>query len=72
MAFVESKTIYKYEEDNYKTELVEYEPGVWETLTYINDEIINNTGTVNHFPEAEYDFRLHLDLYYQKTLEDIK
>ena len=67
-----SKTIYKYEEDNYKSELVEYEPGVWEVITYVDEDIVNNTGTIDHYPQAEYDFRLHLDLYYQKTLEEIK
>jgi hypothetical protein len=72
MPFVEYKTIYKYVEDDYKTELVEYEPGCWEVITYVDEEIVNNTGTIDNYQEAEYDFRLHLDLYYQKTLEEIK
>jgi hypothetical protein len=59
------------------TKLVEYEPGVWEVLTHRRYEsgeveLINNTGTIDNYPEALQNFEWHLDLYYGTTLEEIQ
>ena len=59
----------------YRSELVEYEPGVWEVLSYRleldnGDELVNNTGTIDNFPEAKSEYELHLDLYFGITLEE--
>lgn len=61
----------------HKTELIEHEPGVWEVFTYrrFEDgsvELINNTGTLDHYPEAVQNFEWHLDLYYGTTLEELR
>jgi hypothetical protein len=75
------KVIYEHEEVpdtasmTYRSELVEYEPGVWEVLSYRleldnGDELINNTGTIDNFPEAKHNYELHLDLYFGITLEE--
>jgi len=73
--------IYEHEEMpdtasvTYRSELVSYEPGVWEVLTYRleldnGDELVNNTGTIDNWPEAKYNYELHLDLYFGITLEE--
>jgi hypothetical protein len=73
--------IYEHEEMpdtasmTYRSELVSYEPGVWEVLSYRleldnGDELINNTGTIDNWPEAKYNYELHLDLYFGITLEE--
>jgi hypothetical protein len=59
------------------TKLVEYEPGVWEVLTdrRLKDgtvELVNNTGTLDHYHEAIQNFEWHLDLYYGTTLEELR
>jgi hypothetical protein len=75
------KVIYEHEDMPelasiaYRSELVEYEPGVWEVLSYRleldnGDELVNNTGTIDNFPEAKSEYELHLDLYFGITLEE--
>jgi hypothetical protein len=75
------KVIYEHEDMPelasiaYRSELVEYEPGVWEVLSYRleldnGDELVNNTGTIDNFPEAKAEYELHLDLYFGITLEE--
>lgn len=70
------RVLHLYKDEYYRTELVEYELGVWEVLTWCHDsqdyeDLVNNTGTIDNYPEAESEFCLHLDLYYQKTLEEV-
>lgn len=38
--------------------------------TYVDGELVNNTGTVNNFATALDEYRLHLDLYHQITPEE--
>lgn len=77
----EPRVIYKHQATPeqasmaYKTELIEYELGVWEVMTHRlepenGNELVNNTGVIEDFPQAEYEYRLHLDLYYGITLEE--
>jgi hypothetical protein len=59
------------------TKLIEHEPGIWEVLTYRrydNNELdlVNNTGTLDSYPEAVQSFEGHLDLYYGTTLEELR
>lgn len=37
---------------------------------YITD-VINNTGSIDNYPEALQNYGWHLDLYYSKTLEEV-
>lgn len=68
------KVIHRHYDSDNRTELIEYEPGCWEVITYDStadiDDIINNTGTIDNFPEAESEYELHLDLYYGITLNE--
>lgn len=49
----------------------------WEVYTYRLDangnidELINNTGSIDNYPEALNNYGYHLDLYYGKTLEEV-
>lgn len=49
----------------------------WEIYTYrLNangklDELINNTGLVESYTQALYEYALHLDLYHGKKLEEV-
>ena len=69
------KVIYRHYDADNRTELIEYEPGIWEGITYDStadiDDIINNTGEIDSYTQAEYDFGLHLDLYYGLSLQDV-
>lgn len=49
----------------------------WEVFTYRLDkdgkldELVNNTGTIDNYPQALSEYGLHLDLYHGKTLEEV-
>lgn len=45
----------------------------WEVFTYraSDNELVNNTGTIDNYPEALSNYAEHLDLYYGKTLEEV-
>ena len=45
----------------------------WEVFTYraTDNELVNNTGSIDNYPEALANYGYHLDLYYSKTLEEV-
>jgi hypothetical protein len=77
----EPRVIYKHQATPeqasmaYKTELIEYELGVWEVMTHRlepenGNELVNNTGVIEDFPQAEYLYERDLNIYYGITLEE--
>lgn len=69
------RVLHAYKSEYYRTEFLEYEPGVWEVLTWArndSEELWNNTGALTDgYPDALYNYELHLDLYYGKTTEEV-
>jgi hypothetical protein len=45
----------------------------WEVFTYRarDNELVNNTGIMDNYPEALQNYAWHLDLYYEKTLSEV-
>jgi hypothetical protein len=43
----------------------------WEVFTYrtSDEELVNNTGSLDNYSEALRNYEWHLDLYYQTTRE---
>lgn len=79
------KTVSMYKSDEYYTQLQQeidtLPDGSHENYWFINTykldaegfihDLVNNTGTIDNYPEALTNYGWHLDLYYGKTLEEV-